>query len=89
MRVTVSLPDELVSDIDFVAHRFEVSRSGLLAALLSHTMPTIMEIVTLMPDPSGEVTEADVKRFRGASADVISKQIAALLMGGQNDLFTD
>lgn len=89
MRVTVSLPDDLVDSIDLVANRFEVSRSGLLAALLSQMMPPIVEIAAVMPNPSEGVTDADVKRFRGASADIISKQIAGLLMGGQDDLFSD
>jgi len=89
MRVTVSLPDDLVDGIDLVANRFEVSRSGLLAALLTQLMPPIVEIATIMPDPSEGVSEADVKRFRGASADIISKQIAGVLMGGQDDLFKD
>jgi hypothetical protein len=42
-----------------------------------------------MPPPGSDVTEADVKRFRGASADLISKQLAQLLLGEvQNDLFS-
>lgn len=88
MRVTVSLPDDLVDGLDLVANRFEVSRSGLLAALLAQMMPPIVEIATIMPDPSQGVTESDVKRFRGASAEIISRQIAALLTGGQDDLFS-
>lgn len=88
MRVTVSLPDDLVSDLDFIADRFGVSRSGVLAGFLSQIVPPAREIAGLMPPDGSALTESDVKRFRGASADVISKQIAKLLIGEvQDDLF--
>jgi hypothetical protein len=89
MRVTISLPDDLLSDLDFVASRFKITRSGVVSGLLSEVVPSVRAIVGLMPPPGSDVTEADVKRFRGASADLISKQLAQLLLGEvQNDLFS-
>lgn len=88
MRVTVSLPDDIVSDLDFIADRFGVSRSGVLAGFLREIVPPAREVAGLLPPAGSAVTEADVMRFRGASADVISKQIAKLLVGEvQDDLF--
>jgi hypothetical protein len=88
MRVTVSLPDDLLADLDFVAARFGISRSGVVTGLLQEIAPSTREIAALMPPEGAGVSEADVMRFRGASAEVISKKIATLLMGEvQNDLF--
>lgn len=89
MRITVSLPDDLVADLDFIASRFGASRSGVLSGFLREMVPAAREVAELMPPPGTEATEADVKRFRGASARVISDQITKLLIGEvQDDLFT-
>lgn len=90
MRITATLPDDLVSDLDFIASRFGVSRSGVLTGFLREIVPSAREIAALMPPPGSDVTEGDVKRFRGASADVISMHIAKLLIGEvQDDLFSE
>ena len=88
MRITISLPDDLLADLDFVASRFGISRSGVVAGLLKEIVPPTREIASLMPPAGESVSEADVKRFRGASAEIISKQLAKALLGEvQNDLF--
>lgn len=90
MRITVSLPDDLVDDLDFIASRFGISRSGVVAGFLREVAPPTREIAALMPPEGSAISEADVMRFRGASAEVISKKIAALLVGEvQDDLFSE
>lgn len=90
MRVTVSMPDDLLSDLDYVAGRFGISRSGVVTGLLGQVLPSVREIAALLPPEVSEATEADVKRFRGASAEIISRQIAKLLAGEvQHDLFSE
>lgn len=87
-RCSVSLPTELVEQLDFVAGRMKVSRSALLSALLSEAMPGLVHIISVLPEDPSMVTEADARRFRGATADVLSKQIGDIIRaGGQDDLF--
>ena len=88
MRITISLPDQLLADLDFIASRFGVSRSGVVAGLLQEVVPPTREIASLMPPSGHSVTEGDVRRFRGASAEIISKQLARALLGDQHDLFS-
>lgn len=87
-RCSVSLPSDVVDQLDFVSTRMRVSRSALLSALLSEAMPGLVQIISTLPADPTTATEADARRFRGATADVLSKQIGDIIRaGGQDDLF--
>jgi 2-phospho-L-lactate guanylyltransferase (CobY/MobA/RfbA family) len=78
----------MVDDLGFSASRFGVTRSGLVAALLQDVVPAVRQMAAVLPERSQDATGADLKRFRGVSAKVISEAIAkAMVEGTQNDLF--
>lgn len=81
MRVTVTLPGGLVEDLDFAASRLRVTRSGIVAALLADTVPAVRQLAAAYPERIEDATEADIKRFRGASAEIISKLLTDALLG--------
>lgn len=84
-RVSVSLPSDLVSDLDYIAGRLGVSRSGLLAQMLvSADLGRLRSLLSAIPDePSG----TDAKRFRGESRSYIADQLRRVidLQGGLFD----
>lgn len=86
-KITVSLPPEVVSDLDFIALRMRISRSALLGGVLSECIPGLLAVARCVP-ASGEVGAEDVRRARGASAEIIGEQIKVLLAGGGDDLFS-
>ncbi|AXQ65292.1 MAG: transcription regulator [Circular genetic element sp.] len=87
-RCSVSLPSDLVDDLDYVAKRLRMSRSALLSSILTEGLPSLVQIVTVLPEDLSTVTDADARRFRGATADVLSKQVGDIIrLGGQHDLF--
>ncbi|MNF71835.1 hypothetical protein D3C85_912240 [compost metagenome] len=82
-KISVTVPPELVADLDYVAGRLGISRSALIASILPETlgiMRAMLEQVPLNPTPD------DVLRFRGESAELVREKIEAL-KGMTDDLF--
>lgn len=87
-RCSVSLPSALVDDLDYIAQRLRMSRSALLSALLAEGLPSLVQLVTVLPEDLSTASDADARRFRGAAADALSKQVSDLIrLRGQHDLF--
>lgn len=83
-KISITLPPDLVSDMDYIAGRLGVSRSALIAGILPeslHLMRGMLEQVPLNPTPD------DVLRFRGESADLVRQKIDSLKDLG-DDLFS-
>lgn len=74
VRVTVSIPTETAEALASIARRLHITRSALVADLLSEPVAMLGQFVALVP--AGPVTDGDVKRFRGASIDYIQQKIA-------------
>ncbi|AXH78612.1 MAG: putative transcriptional regulator [Circular genetic element sp.] len=88
-RCSMSLPTDLVNDLDYISKRLRMSRSALLSAILAEGLPTLVQVVTVLPEDLSTVTDADARRFRGATADALTKQVADIIrLGGQHDLFS-
>lgn len=87
-KVTVSLPPSVVDDLDFIASRMRISRSALLSGVLGECVPGLLAVAKCVP-AEGDVGEDDVRRARGASAEIIGEKIKLLLAGGEDDLFTN
>lgn len=88
-RVSLSLPPDLVDDVDYICARLGLSRSGFIAQLLLNLdIKSIRSVVQNVPE---QPTDDDVKRFRGASEDYFREQIKRLqeLQGGLFDDPTD
>lgn len=91
-KITVSLPPNVVDQLDFVSSRLRCSRSALLSEVLGHSMPSLVQIASCIPEVGQDVTEVDARRLRGVSAEVIGEQVRKLLAMsegvGQDDLFS-
>lgn len=88
-RVSLSLPDDLVDDLDGVARILGSSRAGLIAAML-HEM-NLSEMRRLLAHAEKVKAEGDsegAKRFRGESAEYIISQLGKAL-NPQGGLFDD
>lgn len=78
-RCSVSLPSALVDDLDYVAKRLRMSRSAFLSGLLAEGLPPLVQLLKTLPEDLSTTTDADARRFRGAAADALSKQVSDLL----------
>jgi hypothetical protein len=82
-KISITVPPELVADLDYVSGRLGVSRSALISEVLPESlviMRAMLEQVPLNPTPE------DVLRFRGESADLVRSKIESL-KGMTDDLF--
>lgn len=83
-KISVTVPPDLLADLDYVAARLSISRSSLISTLMSEPLHTMRELLVDVPiDPTPE----DVIRFRGASAVLVRDKIDSL-KGMADDLFT-
>ena len=68
-RITVSIPNQLALDIDYVHKRIGVSKSAFISSLLVEGVSDLRALLESLPDnPSPD----DLVRFRGASAEMVS-----------------
>ena len=82
-KISVTIPPELLADLDYVAGRLGVSRSALISEVMPEAlgvMRSMLEQVPLNPTPE------DVLRFRGESAGIVREKIDSL-RGMSDDLF--
>lgn len=87
-RVSLSLPCDLLDQLDFVCGRMGLSRSALVSALVSQATPTMVEMLKSVPPNPDDATSAERRRFRGIAAKSIATEIEALLTGEvQHDIF--
>ena len=83
-KISVSLPPELVANLDYLSGRMGVSRSALITEFLSEAAAETRRLLELVP-PSP--TPADVLRMRGQSEEAIRARIDSL-KGMVDDLFS-
>ena len=74
-RITLSIPPELASDLNFVHRRLGISKSALVTTLLQDGLRNFRLLLESLPS---EPDDQDMKRFRGASAELILSQMKAL-----------
>ena len=87
-RISLSLPDDLIGQLDFVSDRMGLSRSALVSALLSQGLPTMVDMLKAVPANPDDATPSERRRFRGIAAKSIANEIEDLLTGeSQNDFF--
>lgn len=83
-KISVSLPAELVSDLDYLASRTGVSRSALISGLLLEAASEVRKILELIPP---NPTPAEMLRMRGQSEEAIRARLESL-KGMTDDLFS-
>lgn len=84
-KVTMSLPQQLVDDLDYLVGRLGVSRSALASELLSQAVAEMRRVVALVPP---NPAPADLLRMRGESEAFIRERIASATRMF-DDLFSD
>lgn len=83
-KITVSLPDFVVNDLDYVSHRISATRSALLTNMLTEPAATLRAMLEELPvNP----TEEDILRSRGSSARIIDERIQKI-KDTESDLFS-
>jgi hypothetical protein len=87
-RITLSLPADVVSNLDFLSGTMGVSRSALVSALMSDILPPLVPLAKIAAQG---VTEGDSRRYRGEFVDELNGMLGRLnegFEGIQDDLFT-
>jgi len=88
-RVSISMPADLVENLDYVSRRLGISRSAFLTqTLLDARLDRLRAVLASIPEDS---SEADTRRYRGDSRDYIRHQLERVqrLQGGLFDDTTD
>lgn len=71
-RVSLSLPADLAADLEYVHQRVRVSKSALVATLLSQGVADLRKLFEDLPD---DPTPDDIRRLRGASAELVGSRV--------------
>lgn len=83
-KIAVSIPDKIVTDLDYISGRMKITRSALLSYLLEQPSHDLRGLLEGLPEnPSQE----DILRSRGASAALINQRMVNL-EAMDNDLFS-
>lgn len=83
-KITVSIPDYVVDDLDYVSNRISTTRSALLSNMLAEPAATLRSLLEDLPE---NPTDADILRSRGASARLIDARIQKI-KDTESDLFS-
>lgn len=84
-KVSLSLDEVLVEDLDFISKRMGISRSSLVSELLAEALPGIRKVIALIPESP---TPADVVRYRGESVAIIQERLESARRS-VDDLFSN
>lgn len=84
-KISVTVPPDLLADLDYLRLRLGVSRSSLISQFLVEGVPHLRRLVESIP----ESPEAfDLVRFRGESVDIVRERMSAL-RSLDSDLFSE
>lgn len=75
VRVSYTLPPEIVSDLAFISERVGVSRSAILADVLGEPLHDLRALLESAPP---KPTKGDMLRLRGKSEDIIEQRLSEL-----------
>lgn len=84
-KITISVPPDLVADLDYLSGRMGVSRSAIITELMGGAISDMRALIALIPE---NPTPADALRYRGESAELIRQRLASL-QGIAHDLLAD
>lgn len=79
-RVTLTLALDTVELVDSLAQTLSISRSALVNQLLADSLPSLVELYSVLPELSastfdGDVAPDAVRRVRGRSAAVVEDAV--------------
>lgn len=84
-KITISVPEEFVLHLDYLAKRLSVSRSSVLAQLAGEPIAELYGLISAVPD---NPTEEDIIRAKGESVKLIETRINQARSLG-DDLFSN
>lgn len=84
-KITVSVPEEFVLYLDYLAKRLSVSRSSVLVQLAGEPIEDLYKLISAVPD---NPTEDDIKRAKGVSVRLIEERVNQA-RSLSDDLFSD
>lgn len=84
-KVSLSLEASTVDDLDYVTNRMGISRSALVSQLLLEALPSVRQVIELIPDAP---TAADVVRYRGESKAIVQSRLESARRA-TDDLFSE
>ena len=73
-KIAVSLPEELVLSLDYVAKRMNITRSALLSEISSEPAHDLKSLFDGLPE---NPTKEDILRSRGQSIELINQRMAS------------
>jgi hypothetical protein len=91
-RVSLTIPIDVLTEIDYCSHRLGITRSAFMSELMRQSLSPILPLLQSLPDSPDEVA---VKRFRGDSVAVIQSILGDAFpdikgaVDEQRDLFKD
>jgi cobalamin-dependent methionine synthase I len=74
-KVSLSLAEGQVDDLDIISQRLSISRSALVSQLLAEALPEMRRVIELIP---AAPTPADLVRFRGESTAIVEQRMEKL-----------
>lgn len=84
-KISVTLPPDVVDDLDYVSGRLGVSRSALIGQILPDGLGVMRGLLVDVPE---NPTPEDIIQFRGSSVDQIRSRIDHL-KGMADDIFSE
>lgn len=87
-QITITIPKELLSDLDYISSRLGVTRSALLSQVMTDPMSDLRKIVQDVPENLTQVSESDILRARGKSLSIVEERFNNL-QSIANDLFSE
>lgn len=83
-KISISVPEDLVSDLDYLAARTGTSRSAIISEFLADAAQHVRKVLELIPP---NPTAADLVRMRGQSESVVRARLSSL-QSMTDDLFS-
>lgn len=83
-KISVSLPSQLVVDLDYLSARTGVNRSALIGQLLADAVGEVRKVLELVPP---NPTPAEMLRMRGQSEEAIRTRLESI-KGMTDDLLS-
>jgi len=83
-KVTVSLPDDSLDELDAVAAVLGVTRSAALSAILNHTLTRAQNRLVINTFQDYELRQATLKRYTSSSKAQIDRDLDNLILGSED-----
>lgn len=84
VRMSFTVPPQLREDLSYLSGRLGVTKSAFVSLLLGESVADLRRLMEDIPDDPQAV---DIRRFRGASRDMVERRVGNLQRITEDDLF--